>query len=409
MILNAPNPFRPGAGRVPPELTGRSNVLADYTAVLGSVASSGEGERPWIISGLRGVGKTVLLNQCGRDAIDAGWIVIKLEASSSQPLAVQLAKEIYVALRKAATASEKVRKAFKGTFAVFRSFQIKIDPNGAYGFGFDVQAAAGKADSGQLSTDLAEMLESLGLAARAAGTGVLLAIDELQEAPTADLEAMNVALHQLGQDLRPVPLMFLGTGLPSLPAVLAKASSYAERMYLYRTLDVLSPEDTKEALLAPSQRERVTWSAGALDMVLETSGGYPYFVQACGKHIWDVAASRTIDIDDARIGIGTGTRRSRRRPLQIPVGTSNQRPTGIHESHGPGQRHSLPGQRNRRPPRQGPNSDFRPETIPYPNRARVHAPPRIPGLHRPRHGRLHQQARTLEANHEKCPHQAPGP
>ncbi|NWL32028.1 ATP-binding protein [Paenarthrobacter nitroguajacolicus] len=304
MILNAPNPFRPGAGRVPPELTGRSNVLADYTALLGSVATSGEGERPWIISGLRGVGKTVLLNQCGRDAIDAGWIVIKLEASSSQPLAVQLAKEIYVALRKAATASEKVRKAFKGTFAVFRSFQIKIDPNGAYGFGFDVQPAAGKADSGQLSTDLAEMLESLGLAARAAGFGVLLAIDELQEAPIADLEAMNVALHQLGQDLRPVPLMFLGTGLPSLPAVLAKASSYAERMYLYRTLDVLSPEDTKEALVAPSQRERVTWSSGALDMVLDTSGGYPYFVQACGKHIWDVAASRTIDIDDARIGIG---------------------------------------------------------------------------------------------------------
>lgn len=304
MILNAPNPFRPGAGRVPPELTGRSTVLSAYTAALASVATSGEGERPWIISGLRGVGKTVLLNQCGRDAIDAGWIVIKLEASGSQPLAVQLAKEIYVALRKAATASEKIKKAFKGTFAVFRSFQIKVDPNGTYGFGFDVQAAAGKADSGQLSTDLAEMLESLGLAARTARTGVLLAIDELQEAPTADLEALNVALHQLGQDLRPVPLMFLGTGLPSLPAVLARASSYAERMYLYRTLDVLSPEDTKEALLAPSQRERVAWSSGALDMVLDVSGGYPYFVQACGKHIWDVAASRMINVDDARIGIG---------------------------------------------------------------------------------------------------------
>jgi hypothetical protein len=97
--------------------------------------------------------------------------------------------------------------------------------------------------------------------------------------------------------------MFLGTGLPSLPAVLAKASTYAERMYLYRTLGLLSDEDTKDALVTPSQRERVTWSEEALDLVLETSRGYPYFVQACGKHIWDVAASRTIDADDARIGI----------------------------------------------------------------------------------------------------------
>ncbi|GAB2723741.1 ATP-binding protein [Arthrobacter bambusae] len=303
MILNAPNPFRPGAGRVPPELVGRSAVLSDFMGVLGSMAGSGEGERPWIISGLRGVGKTVLLNQCGRNAVDAGWVVVKLEASGSQPLAVQLAKEIYVALRKAATVSEKVKQAFKETFSVFRSFQIKVDPAGVYGFGFDVQAVAGKADSGQLSTDVAEMLESLGLAARAAGTGVLLAVDELQEAPKDDLAALNVALHQLGQDPRPVPLMFLGTGLPSLPAVLAKASSYAERMYLYRALDVLSEEDTKEALLVPSRRERVNWTEAALGIVLGVSRGYPYFVQACGKHIWDVAASRIIDAEDARIGI----------------------------------------------------------------------------------------------------------
>ncbi|RAX47000.1 ATP-binding protein [Arthrobacter sp. AQ5-06] len=304
MILNTPNPFRPGAGRVPPELAGRSAVLADFMGMLEGVAADGEGARPWIISGLRGVGKTVLLNQCARNAVDAGWIVVKLEASGSQPLAVQLAKEIYVALRKAATASEKVKRSFREAFAVFRSFQLKVDPAGTYGFGFDIQAAAGKADSGQLSTDLAEMLESLGLAARAAGTGVLLAVDELQEAPKKDLEALNVALHQLGQDPRPAPLMFLGTGLPSLPSVLAKASTYAERMYLYRTVGLLSDEDTKDALVTPSQRERVTWSENALVVVLKASGGYPYFVQACGKHIWDVAASRTIDADDARIGIG---------------------------------------------------------------------------------------------------------
>lgn len=304
MILNAPNPFRPGAGRVPPELAGRSSVLAEFTEMLNSVAADGEGDRPWIISGLRGVGKTVLLNQCARNAVDDGWVVVKLEATGSQPLAVQLAKEIYVALRKTATVSEKVGRSFRGAFAVFRSFQIKVDPNGTYGFGFDVQAAPGKADSGQLSTDLAEMLEALGAAARAAGIGVLLAVDELQEASTTDLEALNVALHQLGQDPRPVPLVFLGAGLPSLPAVLSRASTYAERMYLYRTLDLLGEEDTKDALVTPARRERVVWTDVALTIVLEASGGYPYFVQACGKHVWDVAASRTIDAEDARIGVG---------------------------------------------------------------------------------------------------------
>ena len=304
MILNAPNPFRPGAGRVPPELAGRSSVLADFTEMLNSVAADGEGDRPWIISGLRGVGKTVLLNQCARNAVDAGWVVVKVEATGSQPLAVQLAKEIYVALRKTATVSEKVRRSFRDAFAVFRSFQIKVDPNGTYGFGFDVQAAAGKADSGQLSTDLAEMLEALGVASRAAGIGVLLAVDELQEASTTDLEALNVALHQLGQDPRPVPLVFLGTGLPSLPAVVSRASTYAERMYLYRTLELLGEDDTRDALVAPARRERVVWTDVALAIVSEASGGYPYFIQACGKHVWDVAASRTIDAEDARIGIG---------------------------------------------------------------------------------------------------------
>jgi hypothetical protein len=304
MILNAANPYRPGAGRVPPELAGRSSILHDFTTILASVTTDGTGERPWIISGLRGVGKTVFLNQCARDAAEAGWVTIKIEATGSHPLGVQLAKETYVALRKVASLSEKARKSFLEAFSVFRAFQIRVDPMGTYSFGFDVQAASGKADSGQLSTDLAEMLESLGLAARNAGVGVLIAIDELQEAHRDDLMALNVALHQLGQDPRPVPIIFLGAGLPSLPAVLADASSYAERMYLYQVLDLLDSEATTDALVTPARRENVVWGTEALGQVLAASRGYPYFIQACGKHVWDVAASRTINGEDARIGIG---------------------------------------------------------------------------------------------------------
>lgn len=304
MILNAANPYRPGAGRVPPELAGRSRILHDFANMLASVTSDGTGERPWIMSGLRGVGKTVLLNQCARDAAEAGWVTIKIEATGAHPLGVQLAKETYVALRKVASLSEKARKSFLEAFGVFRAFQVRVDPMGTYSFGFDVQAASGKADSGQLSTDLAEMLESLGLAARSAGVGVLIAIDELQEADREDLMALNVALHQLGQDPSPVPIIFIGAGLPSLPAVLADASSYAERMYLYETLDLLDAEATTDALVTPARRENVVWGPEALSQVLAASRGYPYFIQACGKHVWDVAASRTINGEDARIGIG---------------------------------------------------------------------------------------------------------
>lgn len=303
MILNAANPYRPGAGRVPPELAGRSAVMSEYGSLLSTVTRDQMGDRPWIISGLRGVGKTVLLNQCSREAAAAGWVTIKIEASGSHSLGSQLANETYVALRKVAKLPEKVRKSFREAFSVFKAFQINIDPAGAYSFGFDVQAANGQADSGQLATDLAELLQSLGEGARAAGIGVLIAIDELQEADRDDLMALNVALHQLGQDPHPVPVIFIGTGLPSLPAVMADASSYAERMYLYRSLGLLDPEATTDALVTPASREGVTWGEDALEQVLAVSQGYPYFIQACGKHVWDVAASRTINAEDARLGI----------------------------------------------------------------------------------------------------------
>ncbi|TFD39928.1 hypothetical protein E3T40_00485 [Cryobacterium sp. TMT1-19] len=136
---------------------------------------------------------------------------------------------------------------------MLRSFQVRVDPSGTYSFTVDVEPERGVADSGDLAVDLQELLETIGLAAREANTVIVLAVDELQEASSEDLTALNVALHNLGQDVFPVPVVFVGAGLPSLPAVLADATSYAEPLYDYRQIGLLDTAATSDALTAPAR------------------------------------------------------------------------------------------------------------------------------------------------------------
>ncbi len=299
----ATNPFRPGAGRVPPVLAGRSDLLSEFRNRLYQARETGEGERPWILSGLRGVGKTVLLNQLGREAAELKLIFIKVEASSSKPLAVALAKELHLALRRVLSSSDRARALWSRAARVLRSFQVRVDPSGTYSFTVDIEPERGVADSGDLAVDLQELLETIGLAAREANTVLLLAVDELQEASPEDLAALNVALHNLGQDAFPVPVVFVGAGLPSLPAVLADATSYAERLYDYRQIGLLDTAATADALTAPARANGVDWETDALAAAVTATGGYPYFIQACGSHVWSARATDTIKLDDARIGI----------------------------------------------------------------------------------------------------------
>jgi hypothetical protein len=299
------NPFKPGAGRVPPELAGRDEILSIISNVLEQVIQSSEGERPIIMSGLRGVGKTVLLNQVVRQSAETRrWIVVKLEATPGRSLSASLARELHRELRRTASLGDQTREHLKKALQVFRSFQIKVDPTGTYAFGFDVEPATGTADSGMLEQDLQDLLQEIGAAARTLDLGVLIAIDELQDAPKADLNALNIALHNLGQTAWPVPVVMIGAGLPSLPAVLADATSYAERLYDFRSLGLLSDTETRAALTAPTERSGVTWHPEALDHALASIGGYPYFAQSCGKHVWDARAREdVISIQDAEIGV----------------------------------------------------------------------------------------------------------
>ena len=299
----ATNPFRPGAGRVPPLLAGRSDLLSEFRNRLFQARETGEGERPWIFSGLRGVGKTVLLNQLGREAVDLKLVFIKVEASSSKPLAVAVAKELHLALRRILSGSERAKQLWSRAASVLRSFQVHVDPSGSYSFTMDIEPERGVADSGDLAVDLQELLETIGLAAREANTVLVLAVDELQEAAAEDLAALNVALHNLGQAVFPVPVVFVGAGLPSLPAVLADATSYAERLYDYRQIGLLDVDATVDALTAPARAHGVVWEPDALHAAVAATGGYPYFIQACGSHVWAVRATDTITLEDARIGI----------------------------------------------------------------------------------------------------------
>jgi len=299
------NPFRPGAGRVPPELAGRDAILRHVSDVMSQMLEQGEGDRPIIISGLRGVGKTVLINEFVRGAHATGrWVAIKVEAVAGGSLRKSLAQAMFLELRKLMTPGEHVHQRVRQLFQVFRSFQIKVDPSGTYSFGIDVDAMAGRADTGDFERDILDLLEELGTAARELDMGVLIAIDELQDAPRDDLNGLNVALHTLGQGAVPVPVLFVGTGLPSLPAVLADATSYAERLYDYRGLGLLDDEETIVALTRPAEARGVTWSEAALTVAKASIRGYPYFAQACGKHVWDVAVSAEISAADADIGVG---------------------------------------------------------------------------------------------------------
>ena len=276
------NPFNPGAGRRPPYLAGRDQMVRSIKADMNRVYANGEGARPVVVSGLRGMGKTVLLRELADYAKAQGWLVLWAEAARSDSLAKKILQSAYPELRRAKNSANPFGGAFDHAMAVLKSFQLKIDPVGTFSFGMDIAPAKGYADSGDLALDLTDLFQALGEAAREAGTAVFVAADELQEAPREDLSALNMALHAVGQGAAPVPLYFLGAGLPTLPSVLADASSYAERMYRFYTLDLLSDADVEEAYARPAEDAGLIWDEDALRKAVLVAQGYPYFIQQCG-------------------------------------------------------------------------------------------------------------------------------
>lgn len=295
------NPYRPGAGRRPPVLAGREPLLDAFAVVRRKATEYGEGDRSWVLNGLRGVGKTVLLNELMEQAGHDGWIIAKVEATSGTTLPAALSNSLVRAMRNA-TGRHPERK-LKRLLGIFKSFYLTLNAaTQTVALGADVDLVAGIADSGRFGDDLAALFEVLGETSAELGVGTLILVDELQEATVEDLTAINTAVHAVGQGGAPLPVMFVGAGLPSLPALLADATSYAERLYDYRPIGLLDSTAARTALVGPSAERSVTWREEALERALTVAAGYPYFLQAIGKHVWDAAIADPITLEDVTLG-----------------------------------------------------------------------------------------------------------
>jgi hypothetical protein len=296
------NPYAPGAGQRPPELTGRDREIQQFEVVLERVARA-RPERSTVLTGLRGVGKTVLLNTFRSMAIQRLWGTGKIEARPDQSVRRPIAGALHMAVRELAP-RHRAPDRIDYFLGVLKSFALR-DPSAPKGstvttqFGIDVPAVRGRADSGDLEVDLTELFREAASVAADLGVGIALFVDEMQDVPAPDVSALCAACHELSQTGG--PLIVVGAGLPHLPSVLSASKSYSERLFRYTRIDRLDREAADLALMAPADREDVSFAPDALDALYKAADGYPYFVQAYGKVTWDVAAGSPITAADVAV------------------------------------------------------------------------------------------------------------
>jgi hypothetical protein len=294
------NPYAPGAGQRPPELAGRDQELGAFDVVLERVAR-GRPERSLVLTGLRGVGKTVLLNALRSSAVRRGWGTGKLEARPDQPLRRPLSSALHQAVRELGHSQSE---GVEHVLGVIRAFAQRDAGPGAklrdrWNPGIDAPAAKGRADSGDIEIDLVELLTDVGGLAADLGTGVGVFVDEMQDLGPDDVSALCAACHEISQ--AGLPVIVVGAGLPHLPAVLSASKSYSERLFGYRRIDRLSREAADQALASPARDEDASYDEEALAAMYAATGGYPYFIQAYGKAVWDVAPRSPITAADVEV------------------------------------------------------------------------------------------------------------
>jgi type II secretory pathway predicted ATPase ExeA len=302
------NPYSPGAGLRPFELAGRDREIAKFD-VLRARARQRRNDQSIVFYGLRGVGKTVLLNELADAARNDGWIVAKVEADASgarSPFRSQIAQSLNIALRRVQGKSARGSR-MKAALRTFKSFSLKAEPDGTLSVGIEIEPNSGRADTGSLQADLTDLALDLGEAAIELDCGVALFIDEMQDLQAEELAAICQACHEAGQQNK--PFFVIGAGLPNLPGILAEARSYAERLFQYATLGPLPAGEATAALTRPAQNEGVEWTDQAVGIVVAAANGYPYFLQEYGSAAWDVATNSPIDQSDAVEGIRIGKAR----------------------------------------------------------------------------------------------------
>jgi len=289
------NPYAPGAGTRPPLLTGRDREIEAYEVMLDRLVRGIAGQS-MIVTGLRGVGKTVLLNAFEDIAVGRGWIAAGRELDEENPFPTAIArsaKRILNELKPTKKIAEQIRDKLSG----LGTFALK-DPAG-----FELSYTPPERSPGDLlGEDFTDLLLAVGQAAEAKGRGVAFLLDEVQFVPAKEFGPFVVGLHRINQ--KALPVTCVAAGLPSLPALVGNAKSYAERLFEYPRIDRLSRADAQSALAAPALRLDVIWEQAALDHVFAQTAGYPYFLQEYGKYAWDVASDGTglITAQNARVG-----------------------------------------------------------------------------------------------------------
>jgi hypothetical protein len=287
------NPFAPGAGSPPPELVGRDSVLEQARILFGRVKQK-RPEKSMLLTGLRGVGKTVLLNEIERRAKTEGYRTIPIEAHEDKPLGTLIAphlRTVLYELDRMAGAGDKVKRGL----AVLRSFigTLKVTV-GEVTFGLDIDPEKGTSDSGDLEIDLPNLFVAVAEAAEESKSAVAVLIDEIQYFNQKELGALIMAMHKVQQ--RQLPLVLLGAGLPILPGLAGESRSYAERLFSFPDIGALSMEDTTKALRDPAQAAGVVFAAPALAEVFRLTKGYPYFLQEWGYQAWNLAPANQITL-----------------------------------------------------------------------------------------------------------------
>ena len=287
------NPFSPGAGNQPPELAGRSELLYKVNVLLARV-KAGRSEQSMFMVGLRGVGKTVLLNRVREMAEEQGYQALLIEAHESKSLPLLLLpplRQVLFALDRMQNISQKVKRGLR----VLRSFigGVKVKMGDAE-FGLDIDPETGSADSGDLEADLAELFVAVGEAAADRGTAVAIIVDELQYMTEVEMSALIMAIHRVSQ--RNLPLVLIGAGLPQLVGLAGKSKSYAERLFIYPEVGALSLQDASLALQGPVSTQGVSFTTEALAEIFRVTQGYPYFLQEWGYQSWNMAQQSPIDL-----------------------------------------------------------------------------------------------------------------
>lgn len=296
------NPFSPGAGSPPPELVGRDPILEQARVLLGRIKTK-RPEKSMLLTGLRGVGKTVLLNEIERMARAEGYRTLSIEAHEDKPLGPLIASNLRTLLydlNRVAGAGDKVKRGL----AVLRSFIGALEISvGDVSLGLDIDPEKGAADSGDLESDLPNLFVAVAEAAEERKSAVAVFIDEIQFFSHKELGALIMAMHKVQQ--RQLPLVLLGAGLPILPGLAGESKSYAERLFSFPDVGALSEEDTAKALREPAQAAGVTFEPSALKEVFRVTKGYPYFLQEWGYQAWNLATASPITLKVVKSATGT--------------------------------------------------------------------------------------------------------